>query len=203
MEYPVVHAKPRDLTGKGVARKLRALGYIPAVFYGPDTTAQPLVVDPKEVASAIRGAKGPNPVVTLEIDHKPHIAVVRNYEVHPVKRTLLHCDFFGVSEGTVLTVEVPLKIVGKSEGEKAGARLSVPVRRVRVKCKVSDIPPAIELDVTPLKIGQAVMLSQVPAPPGVKIVVPKDVPVVLVRMGRAAKEGTGAEEAEGSKEAKS
>ncbi len=192
MEYPVVSVRRRDVTGKGAARKLRALGYIPAVLYGRGIEATPLVANPKEVVGAFRGERGVNTVVRLKFVGEDAaqgcLALVREYATHPVRRTLRHCDFLRVDEDTELTLEVPIRLVGKSEGEKLGAKVSNPLPRVRVKCKVRDIPPAIDVDVTPLGVGAAILLSELTLPPGVRTVYTKDVPVVLVRMGRAEKE---------------
>lgn len=192
MEYPVVTVRRRDVTGKGVARKLRALGYIPAVLYGKDGGSTPLVVNPKEVVGAFRGERGANTVMRLRFEGDETtgecLALVRNHATHPVRRTLLHCDFMRVSDDTELTLDVPIRIVGKSEGEKLGAKVGNPLTRVRVRCKVRDIPAAIEVDVTPLGVGDGIMLSELTLPPGVRAIYTKDVPVVLVRMGRAEKE---------------
>lgn len=192
MEYPVVTVRRRDARGKGAARKLRALGYIPAVLYGQGFLSTPLVVDPKEVVGAFRGERGVNTVLKLRFADgdtaEECLALVREYAVHPVRRSLQHCDFLKVSEDTELTLEVPIRITGKSEGEKLGAKVSNPLARVRVRCGVRDIPAAIEVDVTPLGLGDGVMLSELTLPPGVRTTYTKDVPVVLVRMGRAEKE---------------
>lgn len=192
MEYPVVSVRRRDVTGKGAARKLRALGYIPAVLYGKGVDATALVVNPREVVGAFRGERGVNTILQLKFagDEAAEgcLALVREYATHPLRRTLQHCDFLKVGEDTELTLEVPIRIVGKSEGEKQGAKVSNPLPRVRVKCKVRDIPAAIEVDVTPLGVGDGIMLSELALPPGVRTIYTKDVPVVLVRMGRAEKE---------------
>jgi len=207
MEYPLVTVRRREVTGKGVARKLRALGYIPAVLYGPGISTTPLVADPKEILKAFRGERGVNTVVRLQFlsgEQDGCLALVRQYSAHPVRRTLEHCDFMKVSEDTELTLEVPIRIVGKSEGEKMGARVSNPLMRVRVRTKVRDVPAAIEVDVTPLGVGEGIMLSQVPVPEGVRLVYTRDTPVVLVRMGRAEKgpaEEAAAPAAEGEKTA--
>lgn len=202
MEYPVVSVRRRDVTGKGAARKLRALGYIPAVLYGKGLDSTALVVNPREVVGAFRGERGVNTVVRLKFagDEAAEgcLALVREYTTHPLRRTLQHCDFLKVGEDTELTLEVPIRIVGKSEGEKLGAKVGNPLARVRVKCKVRDIPAAIDVDVTSLGVGDGVMLSELALPAGVRAIYTKDVPVVLVRMGRAEKESEAAVAAEGA-----
>jgi len=197
MEFPVVRAKERPFRGKGFARKIRQLGYLPAVVYGQDTAARPLVVDPKTVIGVLRGARSVNTVVRLEIEKKDGkdecLAVIREYQVHPVKRNLEHCDFLIVDEKTEMTVKVPVRTTGRSEGEKAGAVLNIALREVAVRCKAGDVPEAIVVDVTALQVNQGISLSELPYPAGTRPVYVKDRAVVTVRMPKAEKTEAAAE----------
>jgi len=191
MEYPVVRAKERPFTGKGFARKIRQLGYLPAVLYGRGVSARPLVVDPKTVRDILNGPRARNTVVRLEIEGSSEtpLALIKDFEAHPVTRRLQHCDFMVVNEDTELTIQVPLRTTGRSEGEKAGGTLSVGFREVTVRCKAGDVPEAIVVDVGPLKLGEVLTLSQLPYPPRVRPVFQKDNPAILVRMPKAAAGG--------------
>jgi large subunit ribosomal protein L25 len=196
MELKVLKAKKRPLIGKGAARKIRALGYVPAIVYGKGLDPIPVVVDPKQVAGII-ASFGKNALVRLELlgEEKSYLCLIRDYSVHPFKRTLEHCDLMKVEEDSLVVVDLPIKIVGKSEGEKAGGKLSVPLKSVKAKCRAAKIPNAIEVDVSPLKIGETLMLSQLKVPEGTTLVFSKDSPVAIVRMGKAEKaqpEGTSA-----------
>ncbi|MBM4396320.1 MAG: 50S ribosomal protein L25 [Deltaproteobacteria bacterium] len=191
MDYPVVRAKDRPFKGKGFARKVRQLGYLPAVIYGQGTAARPLVVDPKTIVGVLTGPRAINTVVRLEIEKKDGkdecLAIVREYQIHPVKRALEHCDFQIVDESTEMTIKVPIRTTGRSEGEKVGAVLNIALREVSVRCKAPDVPEAIVVDVTPLQLNQAMLLSDLPYPAGTRPVFVKDRAAITVRMPKAEK----------------
>lgn len=196
MDYPVVRAKARPFTGKGYSRKVRVLGYLPAVLYGPGMPTKPIVVDPKTVVGILNSPRGMNTVVRLDIEGKEGLesclALIKDYSIHPVKRVLEHCDFLKVDEAGELTVTVPIRTVGKSAGEKAGAKLNLALREVTIRCRPDCVPEAIEIDVTPLGVNESLLLSQLRYPEGTRPVITKDRTVVTVRMPKAEK---GAEEA--------
>lgn len=198
MEYPVIRAKERPLVGKGNARKIRALGFIPAVMYGGSGEARPLVVDPRGVGLALNAKVSRSAVVRLEVEggDKPEssLAVIREYSVHPVKRNLLHCDFVRVEEDTEMVFRFPIRMVGKSEAEKLGAKMRLVMRDAKFRCKIKDMMDIVEIDVTNMEVGQPLFLSKMPLPEGVKPVFTKDAAVVMLEMASAEK-GEGEEEA--------
>ncbi len=201
MENPLIRAKARDFVGKGFARKVRALGFLPAVLYGGEGEPRPLVVDAKAVTNVLNGKGGRNTIVSLSIEDEKApeqtLAVVREFQVHPVKRNLEHCDFLRVGEGTELTVKVPVRLTGKSEGEKLGAHLNLAMRQVTLRCRAGSVPEEIVIDVTPFKVGQVMTLSQLPLGEGARAMFVKDNAVVTLKMPRAEK-GAAGEEAEGA-----
>ncbi len=202
MEYPVVVAKVRPFSGKGYARKVRAMGYIPAVLYSEGKEGQSLVVDPKVVAGVLNGPRHANTVVKLDIEDKDTkaascLALVREFSVHPYRRTLEHCDFLRVDETAERTFKIPIHIQGKSEGEKLGAKLNIAHREIVIRCLPSDVPECIEVDVSPLNVGQVLTFSQLPYPERTKAVYDRDAVVVSVRMPRAETKDEAAAPAEG------
>lgn len=196
MENPLIRAKARELVGKGFARKVRALGYLPAVLYGGGNGPRSLVVDAKAVTNVLNGKSGRNTIVRLSVEDETApeqtLAVVREFQVHPVKRNLEHCDFLRVGEGTELTVKVPVRLTGKSEGEKLGAHLNLAMRQVTLRCKAGEVPDEIVIDVTSFKIGEVMTLSRLPLAEGTRAVFVKDNAVVTLKMPRAEK-GAGEE----------
>jgi large subunit ribosomal protein L25 len=199
MDYPVLNARVRTLRGKGVARKLRALGYLPAVLYGRGQAARPLVVDPKKVVAILNGPTGQNTVVRVDVEGEGQdesaLAVIRDYSVHPVRRMIEHCDFMRVDDRTELTVKVPLRFTGKSEGEKLGARVNIALRWVTMKCAAHAVPEAIMIDLSPFKVGQTLSLSQLSYPEGTQPLFARDAVVLSIRMPRGEKGAEGAEAA--------
>ncbi|MBP7126438.1 50S ribosomal protein L25 [Myxococcota bacterium] len=196
MECPVITAKARTVIGKGYARKIRALGYLPAVLYGGDRPNLPLVVDPKAIGNILRSPTGRNTLCRLVIQgDQPEetMVVVRDYLVHPVRRNLIHCDFLRVTEQTELEVKVPIRTVGKSVGERLGAKLSVTMHQVTIRCPVDRVPSEIVVDVSDFAVGHSVTISQLPLPEGARPVFIKDNAVITVRVPKAETEEAAAE----------
>ena len=146
MERPVLMAEMREGIGKGMARKLRAKGLIPAIFYGPRSKSISLVIDPKELAKTLQTEAGENVLIDLEIrkgdqsDRK--VVMVKDLQIDPLQRTALHTDFYEVAMDEMVTVEVPIHLVGKPEGTKMGGILEQIRRVIQIQCLPGDIPKA-------------------------------------------------------------
>ena len=92
METTTLQAEVRDSRGKGPARRLRAQGKIPAVFYGQGIEPTPLTLSPKELKKALRGERGRNVVFKLSVGGKDELAMIKDLTIDPVSRELLHVD---------------------------------------------------------------------------------------------------------------
>ncbi len=201
MEYPVIRAKDRAIVGTGIARKIRELGFVPAVVYGGAAAERNLVVDPRVVGAVLRAEGGRNQIVNLSIEGEKAescLAVIREFQLDPIKRNLLHCDFLRVTEETPIVVKVPVQVVGKSEAEKLGAIVKRTMRFVSIKCPAASIPEAIVVNAENLNMGDTLKISQLPLPQGARPVFLRDNKVILVTMPKADKEEEAAATAEGA-----
>jgi large subunit ribosomal protein L25 len=165
----VLNARARSDKGKGPARRLRAAGLIPAVVYGQKREPTHIAVDPAAIQKAIATAHKLNTLLTLQLDGAEKRVLFREYEVDPVSRRLLHADFLEVDMSKAVKVEVPIVTTGKAEGVVAGGILNVSAHQIVVEALPDRIPVAIEVDVTPLKIGGSIHIADVKAPEGVKV----------------------------------
>ena len=188
-EVAKLQAKVREGTGKGVARKMRAAGRVPAVVYGPDGDAQSVSVDAHEALTLFGGISVENTIVSLEIEGQksPVDTLVREVQMHPFKPNLLHLDFYKVTKGQTLQVQVPLHF----EGTPAGVRLSSGileqhVHDIEVRCVPSKIPDHLEIDVTNLELGESLHVSDLKVPEGVEILTEGDRTLCIVVLPRGA-----------------
>lgn len=160
MERPVLKAEIREGTGKGVARKLRAKGLIPAVFYGAHSQTLPLVIDPKELSLTLQTEAGGNVLIDLDIrkgdQSERKVVMVKELQYDHFQRKALHTDFYEVAMDVMVTVEIPIHLVGKPEGTKMGGILDQVRRTIEIQCLPGDIPKSIDIDVSSLKIGDSV-----------------------------------------------
>ncbi len=165
MERPVLKAEMREGTGKGMARKLRARGFIPAIFYGANTQTIPLIVNPKELSLTLKTEAGGNVLIDLEIrkgdQSERKVVMVKELQYDHLQRKALHTDFYEVAMDVLVNVEIPIHLVGKPEGTKMGGILDQVRRVIEIQCLPGDIPKSIDLDVSSLKIGDSVHVKDI------------------------------------------
>ena len=165
MERPVLSAEIREGVGKGKARKLRTKGLIPAIFYSPKSQSIPLVIDSKEFVKTLQTEAGENVLIDLNIrkgdqaDRK--VVMVKDIQIDPLQGTTLHTDFYEVAMNEMVTVEVPIHLVGKPEGIKMGGILEQIRRVIQIQCLPGDIPKRIDVDVSSLKIGDSIHVQDI------------------------------------------
>ena len=179
----------REATGKGVARKLRAAGVIPAVFYGHGLETVSLQIGALHLERAIHG--GANALIDLEgpkqVKNKP--VLIKDLQRNPATRRLLHCDLFAVDLEEKLTVDVPIHFIGRAIGVvEQGGVLETLTRQLQVSCMPLAIPESIEIDVSGLSIGDSVHVRDVSLPEGVEAILDADFPVVHVVTPRVEEE---------------
>ncbi len=176
----LVAAQSRTGKGKGPARRLRDQGLIPAVVYGLQAEPTPVAVDPAAVMKAIATPHRRNTLITLKLESGEKRVLFKDYQVDPVSRRLLHADFLEVALDKPVLVKVPVVTVGKAEGVADGGILSVSTHEVTVEALPDRIPVQIEVDVTPIKIGHSLHVSELASPPGSKIKYATDYVVAYV-----------------------
>ncbi len=165
MERPVLTAEIREGVGKEKAKKLRAKGLIPAIFYGPKSQTISLVIDSKELAKALQTEAGENVLIDLDIrkgaqsDRK--VVMLKDIQIDPLQRKTLHTDFYEVTMDEMVIVEVPVHLMGKPEGTKMGGILEQVRRVIQIQCFPGDIPKSIDIDVSPLKIGDSIHVQNI------------------------------------------
>ncbi len=161
-----LNAEVRSERGKNVARRLRRGGRIPAVVYGEgggaaETASVAVSVEPEEVSRVLHSETGANTLIGLTVGGEGSSKVlIKDYQIDPISHRLLHVDFYRVAMDRVLTVTVPIELTGEAEGVKVqGGLMDFVQREVAVACLPSEIPERLEVDVSPLNIGQGVRLK--------------------------------------------
>jgi large subunit ribosomal protein L25 len=172
MQKIVIDSSYREGRGKGSARKLRAIGRIPAVIYrGGGST--PVELNKKEISRVIQSA-GTRHLVTLRFpakendqDEQTKLAIMKQVQRDPLTEEILHVDFFEVAMDKASIFRVPLEIVGISVGVKAGGMLQQSLSELEVRCLPSAIPDNIRIDISSLEIGQSIHFKEVDLGEGV------------------------------------
>ena len=156
-------AERRAGTGKGVARRARARGKVPAILYGRGMEPVPVEVDRRDFVTALHTDAGMNVLLDLEIDGETTLALTRELQRDPVKGTLLHADFVKVDRRQHIEVDVPVHIVGEAAGVREGGVLETQLFTLHVRCLPADVPEHIEVDVSALGVGESLKVGELPA----------------------------------------
>jgi large subunit ribosomal protein L25 len=161
-------AELRDRVGKGSSRELRRKGLIPAVIYGDKQAPISIALPIKEVTLKIHAGGFMTTVATIDVDGKKISVLPKDYQLDPVRDFTLHVDFLRVSADTQVTVEVPVHFVNedKSPGIKIGGVLNIVRHEVELHCPANDIPEFLTADLTGLKIGDGIHISNITLPAG-------------------------------------
>ncbi len=178
----VVSAQARTERGKNAARRLRVKGLIPGVVYGGKSDNVAIAIDPKILMKVLRSESGRNSILKLEIPGAGSTsAILKSWQVDPVREHFLHADFFRIAMDVVIRVTVPVATKGEAIGVKTqGGILELVLRQIEVECLPGDIPERIELDVAELEINKALRVSDLPVSDKVKILQDPDQVVVHI-----------------------
>lgn len=182
----------RTQVGKSYNRKLRAEGKIPAVVYGFGQEATSVQLTVRDVERALAAESN---LIDLQLGEGKKTVIVKEIHRDPVKGSLLHLDFYEVDLAKKLEVTVPLRVVGEDQRPSDGGVVETLLWELPVLCLPTDIPSAIEIDVSGLALDQALTVGELELPEGVEALGDPDELVVRVAVPRRAAEG--AEEAEG------
>ncbi|MDE6540768.1 MAG: 50S ribosomal protein L25/general stress protein Ctc [Muribaculaceae bacterium] len=201
-------AQPRTDLGKKATKALRAANKIPAVLNGGKIVELPYAeaLKPGEKIVEIGNGKGlitTDLVVSLDavrklvytpeifaieldINGEKRMAVLKDLQFHPVKDTILHIDLLEVSENKPVVMEVPVKLEGHAEGVKAGGKLSLSMKKLRVKALYTAIPERLVINVDHLGLGKTMQVADIHID-GLELVNAKNAVVCAVQLTRAAR----------------
>lgn len=202
MKEITLNAQVRKDLGKKASRDLRRAGMIPCNIYGVEKgenglpVAQSLVVSEKELAKLLYT---PNVyIINLNIEGKTVKAILKELQNDFVKDTPVHVDFYEITDAPIV-MEIPVKLNGLAEGVRAGGKLALNVRKLKVKAPYTQMPDTLDIDVTNMALGKAMKVAELSFE-GLEIVTSKEVVVCAVRMTRAARSAS-SEEGEAAEEA--
>jgi large subunit ribosomal protein L25 len=170
----------RGGTGKGAARKLRAAGRVPAILYGHGMEPVPMSVSALDLLHVFHAAGGSNLLVDLEVNGDTHLAIAREVQRDYLHGRYIHVDFLAVRRDEKITVSVEVHEVGEAEGVKAGGVVEHHLREVQLECLPTNVPDAIEVDISALEIGDMIRAGDLMAPENVEILTDPETPIISI-----------------------
>jgi len=169
-----LNVETRQGAGKGVARKLRAAGRMPAVCYGKGEPSVSVELDPRALRRLLEQSEtGMNTLINLSVEgggaFDGRMVLVRELQKDPVEGGYLHADFVAVDVQHAVEVSVPIHITGRAQGVELGGILDQALREIELECLPLAIPSEILVDVSELDVGQSLHVSDLVLPEGVTL----------------------------------
>lgn len=179
MERVSLNVEPRETKGSGAAQRLRREGIVPAILYGHDIQPQSLKVKSLEIEKAYQ--KGANALVNLAIGKENQLAIISEVQKEVLTGKIRHVDFHRIKMTDKLHISVAIHLEGEAPGVKTdGGQLEFIHRHLMVECLPGDIPDAIKVAVTSLRLNEAIHIKDLALPKGVKALGPADEVIVRV-----------------------
>jgi large subunit ribosomal protein L25 len=203
MDFAKVSVEVRQSAGKGGAHRTRAAGKVPGVLYGRKAEPIPVAFDGRLLLKSLDKDKRRNTVFTLSVQKdgkgsEEITAMIKDAQIDPISQTLTHVDFLRVDLDQEVHVTVPLHLTGKPVGVVDGGQLHQSMHVLRVAAKPAAIPTRIDVDVTALKIGEAVHVGDLKLGEGVRALIEAKDAVASVVAPKAEKVETEAAPVEGA-----
>ncbi|MDE2270752.1 MAG: 50S ribosomal protein L25/general stress protein Ctc [Xanthomonadaceae bacterium] len=167
-----ITAERRTDQGKGASRRLRRAGKVPAIVYGAGRDAENIQFDHLKLSLAARNEWFASSILDLLVDGNRQKVLLRDVQKHPVKPQLLHLDFLRIDEAKPIRVYVSIRFLNQEKSPAAktsGVVISHNQTEVEVSCLPKDLPEHIDLDLSELKLGDVVHMSDLKLPAGVEI----------------------------------
>lgn len=169
MQRIELEAVKREEFGKEKVKKARARGLIPGIVYGKEVKNVPIYVEKSALLKLLKEEAKESMIIKLKVNRKNYNVVLRDIQYHPVTYDVLHVDFHAIQMDKPIEVTVKVHLIGEPEGVKKGGVLEFETRELDIRCLPTDIPDAIEVDVSGLDLNQFIKVKDITPPKGVEI----------------------------------
>ncbi|MBV9773852.1 MAG: 50S ribosomal protein L25 [Gemmatimonadetes bacterium] len=176
-----LNAQQRTGRGKNATRALRRSGRVPVVVYGHGDQTQTLSVDALELEKLLGSISVDNTLIDLAVEGGGTTrALIRDVQMHPVRPQVLHLDLLQIHAGERIRLHIPIRLSGTAAGVREGGVLDHVLYDLEVECLPTDIPDAVEVDISGLGIGESVRVREVSLPESVHVLNDPELPIASV-----------------------
>ena len=177
-KFEKLNVNVRKGKGTSFARRLRLENKVPAILYHSGLEGTSLSIEKSELYKALKTGQF---IFEVKVDDKNQFVLVKEIQYHPVTDEIIHVDFQQVKEDQKISLEVPLRTEGESEGVKLGGILVQLLNVVTINCRPSNVPEALSIDVSELEMNSSLFVKDIVLPDDIEMVTAEDIAVVSVQ----------------------
>lgn len=187
MSEVILRAETGRATGTRPSRRLRRQGMVPGTLYGHGAEAVSIAVDARELRNVLATEAGINAVIRLGVGEEVHTSLARQLQRHPTRGDIIHLDFVRIALTDRVDAVVLIELTGDPIGVQAdGGIIETVSNTVNVHTLVTSIPESIQVDISGLRVGDSVRVSDLPAFDGLEYLDDPDQPIVIISLPAAA-----------------
>ena len=187
MSEVILRAETGRATGTRPSRRLRRQGMVPATLYGHGAEVVSIAVDARELRNVLATDAGINAVIRLGLGEEVHTSLARQLQRHPTRGDIIHLDFVRIALTDRVDAVVLIELTGDPIGVLAdGGIIETVSNTVNVHTLVTSIPESIQVDISGLRVGDSVRVSDLPAFDGLEYLDDPDQPIVIISLPAAA-----------------
>lgn len=176
-----IKSEIRNVFGKNASRRIRQEGMIPAILYGADTVSIPLTLNKKDIFAILKAETGENTIFKISFNSETRNTMIKELQKDPVTDEILHADLIQIVMDNVISVSVPIVLVGEAVGVKAeGGFVDFVTREVEIECLPKNIPEQLEIDISSLHLHQSLKVEDLSSPGEITLVTDPNTVVVLI-----------------------
>jgi len=176
-----IKGETRNVFGKNASRRIRQEGMIPAILYDTDTVSIPLTLNKKDVFAILKAETGENTIFKISFNSETRNTMIKELQRDPVTDEILHADLIQIVMDNIISVSVPIVLVGEAVGVKAeGGFVDFVTREVEIECLPKNIPEQLEIDISSLHLHQSLKVEDLSSPGEITLVTDPNTVVVLI-----------------------
>ncbi len=191
-----INAEKRNLGKKSNLTELRKEGFIPGIIYGDGQEGIKIAFNTRDYTREYKKSIGEVAFFDITVDGKTYKTFIKEKQIHPLTREIVHIDFLELHKGKSITIDIPVNFDGEAPGIKEGGVLEIIHRKIKITCLPKNIPEEIKVDISALNIGDSIHFSDISISENVETNLADNATIVTLSLPKIVEEPEEEEEEE-------
>ena len=192
-----INAEKRDLGKRSDLTELRKEGFIPGIIYGAGQEGIKIAFNARDYTREYKKSIGAVAFFDITVDGNTYKTFIKEKQIHPLTREIVHIDFLELHKGKPITIDVPINFTGEALGTKEGGVFEIIHRVIQVTCLPKDIPDEIKFDISEMNIGDSIHLRDLDISEDMNTELTDDITIAILSVPKVIEEVAEEEEIEG------